>query len=117
MRFFDFIEEHHRIGFPPHGFGQLSALVIAYVARRRSDQTRDGMLLLILAHVDTGHQRFVIEQVFRQRFRQLGLTYTRGTEEDERTNRPLRVLQAGTAPAHGVGYGLDGFVLTDDPLV
>ena len=113
----DFIEEHHRIRFPPHGFGQLSAFIIAYVARRRSNQTGDGMLFLILAHVDTRHQGFIIKQVFRQSFRQLGLTYTRRTEEDERTDRAFRVLQSRTAPAHGIRYGFDGFVLSDHPLV
>ncbi len=41
------------------------------------------MLLLILAHIDTGHHILVIEQVFGKSLCKLGLTYTCGTEEDE----------------------------------
>ena len=75
------------------------------------------MFLLILTHVNTGHQRFVIEQVFCQCLCQFGLTYTGGAKEDERADGAFRVLQSCTAPAHGVCYGFDGFVLSDNTFV
>ncbi len=37
--------------------------------------------------------------------------------EDEAADRPLRVLQAGPALAHGLGDGADRLVLADDRLV
>src|SRR5262249_32396228 len=38
MRLLDFIEEHDRIWFAAHRFGQLAAFFIAYIARRRADE-------------------------------------------------------------------------------
>ena len=32
------IEQHHAVGFAAHGLGQLAALLIAHVSRRRADQ-------------------------------------------------------------------------------
>jgi len=75
------------------------------------------VFLLILAHVDTGHHRFVVEQKFCQCLCQFGFTYTSRTQEEERTNRPFGILQPGTATADSVGNGFDGFILTDDTLV
>ena len=112
-----FIEEDHRVRLTPHSLGELSAFIIADVSGRRSDQSGNGMLLLILTHVDTGHHRVVVEKVFSQRLRQLGLTDTRRTQEDERADGSFRVLQSGTAPPYGICHSLDGLVLTDDTLV
>ena len=75
------------------------------------------MLLLILRHVDTRHHRLVVEEIFSQCLGQLRLTDTRGAEEDEGGDRPLRVLQSCPRTAHGIADGGDGFVLSDDPLV
>jgi len=117
MRLLDFVEQYHRVRLASHGFGQLSTFIVTHVSRRRTDESAHRMLFLILAHVDTGHQRFIVEQVFRQCLGEFRLTHTRCTEEDERANRTFRVLQSGTATTHGIGYRLDGFVLTDDTLV
>jgi hypothetical protein len=48
MRFLDLIEQHHRVRFSPHSLGQLPAFVVPDITRRRANQPRDGMLLLIL---------------------------------------------------------------------
>ena len=40
-----------------------------------------------------------------------------GPEEQERADRPVRILEAGAGAADRVGHGLDGLVLPDDPLV
>ena len=63
VRLLDLVEEHDRERTPAHGFGELAALVVADVSGRRADQTRDGVLLLILRHVDANHRALVVEQV------------------------------------------------------
>ena len=83
VRLLDFIEQHDRVGLAPHGLGELSALVVTDVSRRRTDQTRDAVTLLVFAHVDSRHHRVVVEEELGQRLRQLGLAHTRRTEEDE----------------------------------
>ena len=40
-----------------------------------------------------------------------------GPEEDERADRPVRVLQPGARAPQGVRDRLDRFVLTDDSLM
>ena len=40
VSFLDFIEKHYRVGFAPYCFGELSALVVANISGRRSDESR-----------------------------------------------------------------------------
>ena len=117
MRLLDFVEEDDRVRFAADSFGQLATLVVAHVSRRGTDQTCRAELLLVFAHVDTRHHVLIIKQIVSQRLGQLRLTHTRGTEEDERTDRPLRVLETGTAAADSIGDGGDSLVLADDTLV
>ena len=77
------VEQQHRVRLASHGLGQLAALVVAHVARRCTNQTRDGMLLLILRHIDTRHHGLVVEQILGQCLSQLRLTHARSTQEDE----------------------------------
>ena len=53
-------------------------------------------LLLILAHVDTRHHGFIVEEELSQGLGQLRLTDTGGAEEDEGADGALGVLQTGT---------------------
>ena len=55
------VEEHYRVGLAAHSLRQLTALVVAYVSWRRTDESRHAELLLVLAHVDTRHHRLVVE--------------------------------------------------------
>src|SRR6185437_8111278 len=48
--------------------------------------------------------------------RRLGLADSGGTEKDERTNRPIRILQSGTRPADGVGDGVHRLLLADHAI-
>ena len=50
---------------PAHLLGELSTFFVADIAGRRADQTRDAVLLHVLAHVDANHQLFIVEQKFR----------------------------------------------------
>ena len=59
----------------------------------------------------------VVEQELGERARELGLADAGRAEEQERADRPARVLEPGARAADRVGHGLDGLVLADDPLV
>ncbi len=111
MCLLDFIEEHHGVRLASHGLSQLAALIIAHISRRCPHKTAYGMLLLIFRHIDTGHHVLVIEEVFGQSFRQLGLADTGSAQENERADRATRVVQAGTRAAHSIGDRRDGLIL------
>ena len=114
--FFDLVEQHHGIRAAAHGFGQLAALLVAHVARRRADQTGDRSLLHVFGHVDADHGLLVVEQEVGERLGQFGLAHAGGAEEQERAGRTVRVGDAGARTAHRVGYGGDGFLLSDHTL-
>ena len=99
------------------GLGQLAAFFVADVSRRGADQPAHRVLLHELAHVDADHRVLVVEQHLGQRLAQLGFADAGGAAEDERADRPVGILQAAAAAAHGVRHGRDRFVLADDALV
>ncbi|MPM87978.1 hypothetical protein SDC9_135079 [bioreactor metagenome] len=47
VSFFYLVEQHDRVGMAAHGFGELPALLIADISRRRSHEARYGVLLHI----------------------------------------------------------------------
>ena len=100
-----------------HRFGQLAAFVVADVSRRRAEQPRDGVLLLILRHVDANHRAFVVEEILGQRAREFGLADAGRAEEDERADRPIRIRQTRARAQDRFGDRVDRFVLADDALV
>ena len=104
-------------GPPPHRLGQLAALVVADVAGRRADQPRDRVPLLVLAHVEPHHRVLVVEHELGERAGELGLADARRAEEDERADRPVRVLQPGARAAQRVRDRRHGLVLADDAPV
>ena len=111
MRLFDLIEQDNRVRFPANRLRQLSTLIVAHISRRRTDQTSRAEFLLILTHVDTGHH--ILEQILGQCLGQLRLTHTGSTEEDERTDRSFRILQAGTTTTNRIGDSVDRLFLTN----
>src|SRR6185437_4211639 len=62
------------------------------------------------------HRVLVVEQKFGERARRFRLANAGWTEEDERPNWPIRVLQPGARAAHGVGDRADRLFLADDPI-
>ena len=108
---FDLVEQHHAVRPPPHRLGQLAALFVADIARRGAQQPRHGVPLLVFAHVDADHGRFVVKQKLGQRPRQLRLAHTRRSQKDETADGPVGILQSGPAAAHRVRYHRDGLIL------
>src|SRR2546430_17703398 len=107
MRFFYFIEENDRIGPAPDGFGKLAAFLVTDVTRRRADQSRDGVFLHVLAHVDPDHGVLVVEQKFRERSRQFGFADAGRSEKNKRAERTTWVLQTGASAADCVRNRFD----------
>ena len=56
-------------------FGKLSCLIIANIARRRTDQAGNRMLFHIFRHIQTDQCLGGIEQIFRKGLNQLGLAH------------------------------------------
>ena len=75
------------------------------------------MLLHELAHVDAHHGVLVVEQEFRQRLGELGLADAGGTEEQERSNRTIRIAKPRAIAANRIGDGADGIFLADDTVL
>ena len=79
----DLVEQNHRVGPTPHRLGQTSALLVAHIARRGADQSRDRVLLHELAHVDADHRVLVVEEHLGQCLAELRLAHARGPQENE----------------------------------
>ena len=52
VRLLDLIQQHHRIRRPLHSFGELAALFVAHVSRRRADQLAHRVLLHEFRHIE-----------------------------------------------------------------
>jgi hypothetical protein len=79
--------------------GELTALFVADVARRRADQLRHRVLLHVLGHVEANQRVVAAEQEVRERARKLRLSDARRAKEDEAAHRPVRILQPGARTA------------------
>jgi len=73
------------------------ALVVADVARGRTDQAAHRVLLHVLAHVELDQRVLVVEEELGQGLGEFGLAHARGAQEDKRAAgslgsfRPARV--------------------------
>ena len=103
MSLFDLVEQHHGERLAAHLFGELAALLVADVSRRRAEEPRSRILLGELGHVHANQRVLIVEQEFGERLGQLGLADAGGAGEDERTGRALRVLQTHASTADGAG--------------
>ena len=114
---FDLVEEHDGEGLASNGFGELTTFVVTDVAGGRTDESAHGVLLHVLGHVELDQGVLVVEEELGQGLGQFGLTDAGRSEEDERSTRTLRVLQAGACASDGPADRDDGLVLADDALV
>ena len=117
MCLLDLIEEEHAVGAASHRLGELAALLVADVARRRSDQAGDGVLLHVFRHIETDHRLLVIEEELGESPCQLCLSDPGGAQEDEGADGPVGIGEACPPAPHRVGDGADGIVLPDHAVV
>ena len=116
MSLLDLVEEHHAERLAAHLLGELAALLVADIARRRAEEPGSGVLLGVLAHIQLDQRVLVAEQELSQRLGQLGLADTGWAGEDERAAGSLRVLQARPGTPDRAGERLDRVVLADIAL-
>ena len=114
VRFLDFVQQHDRVGLAAHLFGELAALFVTDIARRRADEAGNRVFLHVLAHVDADDSVLGVKEILCQHFGKIGFADTGGTEEDESADGLVRVFQTGAVAAYGLGDFHHRFVLTDD---
>ena len=117
MRFFDFVEEHDRVGPAPDGFGKLPAFLVTDVARRRADQARGGEFFHVLRHVDLDERVGIAKHELGQGASEEGFADAGRAEKDERADRAFRILQVGARTAERLADRADRFILADDALL
>ena len=117
MRFLDLIEQHHGIRLSSDCLGQLTALVVAHITRRRSDQAGHGELLHVLRHVESHHGALIVKERRRKALCKLSLADTGGTEEEEGADGLRGILDARLTSLNGLRNLLHGLILTHDPLM
>ncbi len=114
MSLFYLVKQDYGVGVAAHFFSELSALLIAYVSGRRSDEAGDGELLHVFAHVDADQSVGRIKHVFREFLGQVGLAYTGRAEEEEGADRLVGVFQTDAVALDGFDHLFDSRILSDD---
>ena len=96
-----------------HLLGELARLIIAHIARRRTNQPRYRVLFHILAHVDGDERVHAVEQLGGQLLDQLGLAHAGGTDKNE-AGGAVTAGQIGTGALDGLRHAAHRLVLPDD---
>ena len=117
MRLFDLIEQNDAVRTTAHCLGELTALVIADVSWRRADETRDTVLLHVLAHIDADHAPLIVKERLRKGLGKLCLADTCRAKEDKRADRTVRILDAGTCAQNRLADSSHRLILSDDALM
>ena len=107
------VQQHHGVGATAHGLGQLTALFVTHISGRRTHQAGNAVLLAVLTHVDTHQGVLVIKLELRESLRELGLAHTGRSQEQEGTNRAVRVGNSGAGAANRIRHSNHGGFLTD----
>jgi len=76
-----------------------------------ADQSRDGVFLHVLTHVDPDHGVLVVNKNSASAREELGFPNASRSEKNKRTERTIRVLQTSAGTADCVGNGFDRFIL------
>ena len=116
VRLLELVEEDDRVRTPPHLLGELSALVIADIARRRTDETRGRVLFLEFGHVQRDERLVIAVNLLGQHLRKMRLADARRAKEEERADRTLRIRHQRAAPTERPRDRLHGGVLSDHDL-
>src|SRR6058998_293426 len=114
VRLFNLIEKDHRIGPTPHGLRKVASFFVADVTRRSADEPGNGVFFHELRHIQTDHNLLIIEEKLRQHTAKLRLANTHRTQEDERTDKTILILQSDSNTTHHVKNHVNRAVLSDD---
>ena len=112
MRLLHLVEQHHAVGVAAHGLGQHTTFTVAHVAGRRALEARNGVRLLVLAHVDRDELLLATVERLGERERRLGLAHAAGAHEEEHALGLVRVLEVGACGAHALCHGVERMVLS-----
>ena len=113
MRLFDFIEKDNGIRMTADFFRQLARIVIADIAGRRTDHSRNGVLLHKFRHIKPNQRVRRVEKVLRQHLDKLRFSDARRSRENKRSGLSL-ISHAGAAALDGTAYRIDRRVLPDN---
>ena len=72
MRFFKLVQQHNRSWALANGFGELPALLVSHVARRRANQTVDRVAFVKLRKIQPQERVVTIKKSVRNGFGRLG---------------------------------------------
>ena len=111
MRLFYLVEQQHSVGRLADSIGQQTAVLVTHIARRRTNQFGDGVLLGVFAHVEANQ---FDTQFLSQHLGYLRLSHTRRTDEEQRCQRFVVIQQTSTRHLHRFNHLTDGFVLSVD---
>src|SRR5258708_14464545 len=114
MGLLDFVEQNHLVGCALAALRQLSALLVADVSRRRTDQLRHGMLLHELRHIEADQRLLRAEQELRERPGYFRLADAGRPQEQEAADRTRRTLQSRAPAANRPRQCGNRFLLADD---
>src|SRR5437879_3260161 len=117
MGLLDFIQQDDGVRRPADALGQLTALFVAHIPRRRADELRHRVFFHELRHVEANQRFLRPKKEFGQAAGDLGLADAGGPEEKEAAHGAHRRLEAGAAAANGARERGNGLVLADDTLV
>ena len=96
------------------GFSELPGILVAYVARRRSNQPGHRVPFHKLRHVKLQQCILAAEHKLGQRLGQFRLAHSGGAKEDEGADGPAGVLQPGPRPTYRLSDRRDSLVLADN---
>ena len=117
MCLFYLIEQNNGIRIAAYSLAQLTALIIADISWRRSNQTGNAVLLHILTHIDADNMAFTIEQLLCQCFGNLCFTNTGRPKEQEAANRTMLILYLRLTAQNSITDKLQCGILSDDTLL
>ena len=109
MSLFNLVQQNHAVRLTAYRFGKLTALVVAHISRRRSDQTSNRVLFHILGH----HSALGVKQILGKSLGQFRFANTGGTQEQEAANGTVRIGKTCTVTTNCACHGSHGFILTN----
>ena len=109
--FLNFVKQHDAVGAAADGLGELPALVVAQIARGRTQQAGHGVLLLILRHIKLEQGFFAAEPPCRQRFGKGRFAHARGPQKEHGSHGAARLAEPSAAAPDGPGHRFHGLVL------